>query len=155
MRRYDGDIDGFVAGSKSLHTTSGSIIHQIVPADVEVNDLKAVADCWCFISARLPIEKDECELRTSLRLLYRCEKFRGEWKLLSLEPIYIHDTVSAVSPGARLDIPDLSHFRKSYRHTAWLVQQRGVDIADDLPGEDDAASVQDIRKGHQDWLVEE
>ncbi|KAL2783000.1 hypothetical protein BJX66DRAFT_345343 [Aspergillus keveii] len=133
---HDGDIDGFVSGSKKLHTSSGAVIHQVVPAEFEIKGWKAVADCWCFITARLEMNQHDYELKTSLRLLYRCEKVKGEWKLISLEPIYIHDLLAPVPPAPSLELPCLEGLRKSYKFTAWMVQQRGITVANDLPGED-------------------
>ena len=149
--RFHGDIDGFIEGSKKLHTRSGDIIHKVLPADVEIHGSRAVVDCWCFIEARLTLNDVEVELNTSLRLLYRCEKVESEWKLLTLEPIYIRDRIDSVPPATAVTFPDLSKFRKSYRFTAWMVGQRGISISHDLPGEDVPESVAEIYERHQKW----
>ncbi|KAL2784549.1 hypothetical protein BJX66DRAFT_343908 [Aspergillus keveii] len=149
---HDGDIDGFVSGSQKLHTTSGAIIHHVVPAEYKINGCKAVVDCWCFINARLPIHGHDYELKTSLRLLYRCEKFENQWKLLTLEPIYIHDLLAPVPPAPILKMKGLESYRQSYRFTAWMVAQRGIVVANDLPGEDDAKSVEELLGRHREWL---
>jgi hypothetical protein len=152
VSRHDGDIDGFVSGSQKLHTTSGAIIHQVVPAEYKINGCKAVVDCWCFINTRLPIHGHDYELKTSLRLLYRCEKFENQWKLLTLEPIYIHDLLAPVPQAPILEMKGLESYRQSYRFTAWMVAQRDIVVANDLPGEDDAKSVEEILGRHREWL---
>lgn len=127
-------------------------MHQVIPADIKFNESRAVADCWCLIQARLDMGPHEQDLKTSLRLLYRCEKVDGRWKLLSLEPIYIHDLVSPVPPAPMPQFDGLDRFRKSYRFTGWMLDQRGMAVANDLPGEDDQKTVDDIHKRHREWL---
>ena len=150
--RHDGDIDGFVAGSKELHSLSAMIIHNVVPADITINATKAVADSWCLIQSRHLGEEHEYEMKTPARLLYRVELVEGQWKLLSLRPIYMYDLITAVPPAPPPSFGDLSHFRRSYRFTAFMVQCRGRTISHDLPGMDDAKSVAEVEERHHKWL---
>ena len=125
-----------------------------MPADIDVRGFKAFADGWCIIQARVDVGEYEYELKTCIRLLYRCEKVQGEWKIVTLEPIYLHDLLTPLASAPNLLLDDLKRFRKSYRFTAWVMEQRGIPISNKLPGEDDAKSVEEIYERHQAWLNE-
>ncbi len=150
--RYDGEIDGFVAASEKLHSKSVSIVHQIIPTEIDVRGTKALAESWCIIDTRIDRDGPEYDMKTYLRFFNQCEKVEGKWKLLTLEPIYVRDIITPVPPAPVLDFGDLSGFRKSYRFTAWMVGQRGLTIHDDLPGEDDPESMREVTDRNRAWI---
>ena len=98
------------------------------------------------------MNQHEYDMQQVLRLFYRCEKIESQWKLCSLEPIYIRDLLSPVPPAPPLEFGGLENFRKSYRFAGWMLDKRGMAIANDLPGEDDAETVKDIHTRHEEWL---
>lgn len=155
--RYDGDIDGFVAASKKLHSSTVSIIHQLIPGQIQVRGLKALVDSWCIIQTRNIDSENhlEYDMTTWLRIFSQCEKINnsGEWKILTLEPIYMRDLIMPVPPLPMPDFGDeLRHFRRSYRFTAWSVSRRGLHVRYDLPGDDVPESVMEVCKRNQAWF---
>ena len=101
------------------------------------------------------------DLSAWVRGVSRLERVPGaeglEWKLLTLEPIYIRDNIVPVAPLTRpctLDFSSVEHARPSYRYLTWLISLRGGKIRNDLPGEDDEESVRDIMERNQKWLAE-
>lgn len=72
--------------------------------------------------------------------------------MLTLELIYMRDSITPVYPAKEPKYGDLSHFRKSYRFTAWMVAQRGLIIKNDLPGEDDPESMKELLTRNQAWI---
>lgn len=91
-------------------------------------------------------------MKTYIRFLNQCGKVQDKWKLLTLESVYIRDLITPVPPAPMLDFGDLSVFRKIYRFTAWMVQQRGLTIHNDLPGEDDPKSMAEVRDRNRAWI---
>jgi hypothetical protein len=150
--RYDGDIDGFVSASKKLYSPTVSIMHQIMPTDIDVRGSKALAQSWCIIDTRFERSGSEYDAKTYVRLFNQCEKVDGRWKLLTLEAIYLRDSITPVYPAKEPDYGDLSGFRKSYRFTAWMVAQRGLTIRNDLAGEDDPKSMEDLLNRNHAWI---
>lgn len=155
--RYDGDIDGFVAASKNLHSSAVAIIHQLIPGQIQIRGSKALVDSWCIIETRNtnPEEHLEYDMTTWLRIFSQCEKMNDtrEWKMLTLEPIYMRDLIMPVPPLPMPDFgPELSSFRKSYRFTAWSVSRRGLHVRDNLPGADVPESVMEVCNRNQAWF---
>lgn len=156
-QRYDGDIDGFVAASETMYSPTVALIHQLIPGQIQVRGSKALADSWCIIQTRHAnhAEDPEFDLITWLRIFSRCEKVKdsGEWKMLTLEPIYMRDLITPVPPGPMPDFGDnLSRFRKSYRFTGWCVSKRGLKVRDDMPGDDVLESVTEVCERNQAWF---
>ena len=54
MARYDGEIDGFVSASERLHDPNVAIMHQMMPAEIEIKGSYALAQSWCVIDTRQP-----------------------------------------------------------------------------------------------------
>ena len=150
--RYDGEIDGFVSASEKLYSPTVSILHQIMPAEIDVRGSKALAQSWCIIDTRFDHEGGQLDAKTYVRLFNQCEKVDGAWKLLTLEIIYLRDLITPVYPAKEPDFGDLSGFRKSYRFTAWMVGQRGLTIRNDLAGEDDPTSMEELISRNRAWI---
>ena len=86
------------------------------------------------------------------RLFSQCEKVDGRWKMLTLEIIYMRDLITSVYPAKEPDFGDLSKYRKSYRFTAWMVGLRGLKISNDLAGEDDPRTVEEMLTRNHAWI---
>ena len=152
LTRYDGEIDGFVSASEKLYSPTVSIMHQIMPAEVDVRGSKALAQSWCIIDTRFDHDEGQLDAKTYVQLFNQCEKVDGRWKLLTLEIIYLRDLITPVYPAKEPDFGDLSGFRKSYRFTAWMVGQRGLTIRNDLAGEDDPKSMEELLNRNRAWI---
>ncbi|KAL3483971.1 hypothetical protein BJX62DRAFT_230629 [Aspergillus germanicus] len=152
---YKGDIDGFVAGSERLDTSSVSIIHKISPAITAFNGDKALCESVGDITARFTASNGyEYDLISTARFISRLEKLESKWYMLSLEVIYIRDIIYPVGVSPTPDYSSIRDWpRKSYQFVAWHLKDRGVEPASDLPGEDDPASEREVLDRNHEWLL--
>ena len=77
------------------------------------------------------------------------------WKLLTLEPIYIRDSIVSAAPIPRSKTPvfeGLEKFPKAYRHGAWLLASIGITSRLDLPDEENRTVVQSMLEANDRWL---
>ena len=158
--RYDGDIDGFISGSEKVTHDKVTTIHVITPNDIDIRESKALAESFCTITSRFEHDKFEYDKVTVCRLISRLEKLApsqgSEWKLLTLEVIYIRDGIISVAPQAPESIPTfegVEKFPKGYRYGAWLLAKIGIKSRDDLPQEDDRKSVKEVFDRNYEWLT--
>lgn len=144
--RFQGDIDGFVDGSRRMAQGGTGAIHTICPVEVHLNGEKAVSESTGSISIRFEHEGHEFDCVSITRFVSRLQKVTGEWKLLTLEAIYERDYIMSImpSPSARLDVPSLSAGRQSYKCIAWLLSKKGFAVAQDLPGTDRPTSSEEF-----------
>ena len=160
MIRYKGDIDGFVSGSREMAANGSQSRHTIIPVEIDVNGLKAFSVSHGSIVARFTREHIEYELSSACRMLSRLENLgttgRPDWKLLTMEVIYVDDSIIPVIPPtlSGFDNGDLeSSTRKSYRCLSLLLAEKGHKVNNDLPGVDDPQSVEDVLRRNQEWLL--
>lgn len=153
--RYDGDIDGFIDGSEKVTSDKVTTIHNINPTEIDICGSKALAESFCTMSSRFDHKGYEYDKVTHCRLVSRLEKLGPVWKLLTLECIYIRDSILSVVPQAPDTIPifeGAEKFPKGYRYGAWLLQNIGLEVRKDLPEEDDRESVKEVFDRNRKWL---
>jgi hypothetical protein len=150
--RFQGDIDGFVAGSEGMVADGTNAIHSICPVEVHLNGTKALTESTGSISIRLQHGGEAFECISYNRFISRLELVGDEWKLLSLEAIYIRDFITPVIPErtASFDFPENS--RESYKCISWVLSQKGFTIKQDLPGADDPTSCAKFMDANFTWL---
>jgi hypothetical protein len=153
--RFQGDIDGFVAGSKGMARGGTAAVHQIFPVEVYLNGgNKALTESTGSISIRFSYEGAQYDCVSSTRFISRLENVGGEWKLLTLDAIYDRDSITPVLPRAPVDFPFPPGARESYKCIAWVLSQKGFAIKDNLPGNDSPASCEQLMKEGFEWLLE-
>jgi hypothetical protein len=78
------------------------------------------------------------------------------WKLLTMEVIYIQDSVVLAFPHSDLRTLELGDWKgsthKSYKYLSWLLAEQGHEVGDDLPGVDDEQSVKTVMTKSYEWL---
>jgi hypothetical protein len=131
-----------------------SHIHQIQTGEVQVKGTKAVADSWCLIHSRNEdIPQHHYDQTSYLRLLSQCQQVDGQWKMRTLEAVYIRDSIAAVPPHSLPEFDSLvPGYRKSYRFTAWSIGRRGLQIRQDMPGSDRPEGIDEAVRRNQAWL---
>ncbi|KAJ5096627.1 hypothetical protein N7456_007348 [Penicillium angulare] len=149
---FQGDIDGFVSGSEGMVADGTNAIHTICPVEIHLNGKKALTESTGSISIRLQHGGESFECVSYNRFISRLELVGDEWKLLSLEAIYIRDFITPVIPErtARFDLPE--NTRESYKCIAWVLSQKGFTVKQDLPGADDPASCARFMDANFTWL---
>ncbi|KAL3442488.1 hypothetical protein BJX65DRAFT_299000 [Aspergillus insuetus] len=159
---YQGDVDGFVAGSREMAARGGgSTIHTITPVDVRINGGKAFCVSVGSIISRFSSGGVDYDLVSHCRFLSRLQKEgdsgnRG-WMMLSMEVIYIHDGIIPAIPAdidvqfqAAVDAGTTT--RESYKYLALVLLQRGYRVKDSLPGVDDPQRLEAVMQKNLSWL---
>ena len=155
ISRYEGNIEGFISATEKVTHNKITTLHMIDPIEIEIRGPKAMSESLCQITTRYTLEGLEYDKVTTCRLMSRLEKVEGAWKILTLEPIYIRDSMIAVAPQSPETIPAFKgaeKYPKSYRYGAWLLESIGIQSKLDLPNEDDRESVKKIIDANKEWL---
>ena len=155
ISRYEGDIDGFINGTKKVVRPTVNTMHSINPAEIDIRGSKALTESFCTMTSRFEHAGHEFDKVSNVRLISQLEKVQGDWKLLTLECIYIRDKViptAPLPPDTSILFHGVEKFRKSYRYATWLLGTIGLTVSDRLPGEDDAGSVEEVLYRNRTWL---
>ncbi|KAH8204893.1 hypothetical protein TruAng_000932 [Truncatella angustata] len=155
---FQGNIDGFMNLSQMSSPPGLKILHLVDAVDIEVQGSKAVAVGLDTTLNRFEHQGSELDLTNISRTISRLEKVEGKgWKICSWETIYNRDTLVPVDPNTTT-LPEIGESvkgRKSYRHLAWFISQKGVKMPDTLAGDDDPSTVGKVLKETQEWLKSE
>ena len=141
-----------------MASKGSSALHVINPVEVEIKGSKAFSISVGNITARFTSEKSEYELVSNCRFLSRLQRIDGPggpvWKLLTMEVIYVHDSIVPVVPeSGSFDVKNVdSTMRKSYKFLSWLLAEKGNKVSNNLPGVDDEESVKDVMGRSSEWL---
>ena len=137
-------------------------IHSISPVEIEIRNSKALSISFCNMTSRFSYQGNEYDKISSVRLISRLERLNeahesGGWKILSLECIYIRDSIVPIQPLSPDNVPSFEEagkFNKCYRYSAWLLSTIGIESRNDLPNEEDPESVKEVLQRNQAWLDE-
>lgn len=172
--RYEGQVEDFLHQSAKVHRGKVNIIHSSFdPVDIRVRGRRATSDAFCLITSSISMHGVDYELASYIRLATRLEKCRtpgteanasadqGQWRILSLEAIYVRDRlVRAVpdlgggrsTPSALAEVTDVERYPRCYRNMALVMLKRGLRPRLDLPNEDDQESVRTVLDRNQAFL---
>jgi hypothetical protein len=135
-----------------------SAIHTISPVEITVNGSKALAESTGSISIRFEQDGYEYDCISLSRFVSRLVNTADGFRLLTLQAVYIRDSIVPVVPGngsaKGLVLPELKDMRSSYRYIGWLLARAGFTISKNLPGVDDEKSVQKLMDSASAWLKE-
>ncbi|KAF9887165.1 hypothetical protein FE257_010419 [Aspergillus nanangensis] len=149
---YQGDVDGFVSGSRAMSTGGTGALHSISPVEVSLHGDKALTESTGSVAIRFKHSGNDYDSVSVTRFISRLQRVGSEWKLLSLEAIYERDSILPVVPGVSGEISLPAGGRESYKCISWVLGQRGFKIKQDLPGADDPASVAQLMEQSTNWL---
>jgi hypothetical protein len=143
-----------------MATNGLTAIHTINPVDVDIRGSKAFAVSVGSIRARFERSGCDYDLISQCRFLSRLQRLNGHsqraWKLLSMEVIYLYDSILPTfpqgghSPLVIENMPDTT--RKSYKYLSWLLMEQGHEVDSRMPGVDDETSVRDVMDRNFSWL---
>ncbi|KAL4809154.1 hypothetical protein BDV18DRAFT_95084 [Aspergillus unguis] len=150
---YEGDIDGFITGSKAMVKGGTSAFHTISPIEIHINGDKALSESLGSIQIRVSLDGKEYDCISHARFISRLLNVGSRWVLASLEVIYDRDSLVPTAPfGGQAIEMDVSGHRKSYKYLSWLLGMNGQTIAQDLPGTDRPEAVEKVMAGNYAWL---
>ena len=158
--RYKGHVDGFIRGSEKQASRGLTVIHSLNPVEIVIRGSKALAVSVTSIIARFEDGGVQYDLTSWVRLVSRLERIDNPdgvatWKLLSLDCIYIRDSIQPVIPQNgpnTLNFNTVRAARSSYRFLSWHIARLGLEIRDDLPGVDDEESVRAVMDRNYGWI---
>ncbi|MFE9687227.1 nuclear transport factor 2 family protein [Streptomyces sp. NPDC006285] len=135
---FRGSGPEFVAQSQRMAGRGDRAIHRLGPPIVDVHGERALVELPAVIEVTTELDDVETVLASCARLLYRAVKTAGEWRIVSLDPVYERDTLTPAVPGSdvRVDMEELKRYRVPYRFLAYVLRHRGYDVGDDLYGDD-------------------
>lgn len=144
-------MEKFLQQSAKMHQGKVNIIHSSFdPVEIYVRGQRATSEAFCLITSSLTLDGVEYELASYMRLLTRLEKLSesGQWRMLSLESIYVRDRLVTAIPGSESGMLTMSEevqaFPKAYRNLALVMRYRGLKPHPDLPHEDDQQGVRQL-----------
>lgn len=158
--RYEGDVEEFLSRSAKVHQGRVNIIHSSFdPVEIHVSGHRAISEAFCLVTSSLTLGGVDYELASHMRLASRLEKSSdsGQWRMLSLESIYVRDRLVSAFPGSNAASPlimtdEVLAYPKSYRHLALVMLNRGLRPRLDLPHEDDQGSVRRVLDRNRAFL---
>jgi len=153
---YHGDGPGFVAASRKA--SAGGVVgkHRLFSPIVDKRGEKAHVELGSRNWSQLQIDGKTVNLNANMRINYRLEKRNGEWRILSLQPIYEHSELTPDIPGETLTIPaaDLGKYRSSYAALSWALTRKGLTMSQTEVGIDRPEEVNALYAAIERWLQE-
>lgn len=156
--RYEGNVEEFLSQSNKIHQGKVNIIHSVDPIEIHVRGHRAISEAFCLVTSSLTLGGVDYELASHMRLATRLEKSdAGQWRMLSLESIYVRDRLISAFPGSGAASPlvmtdELQAYPKSYRNLALVMLNRGIRPRPDLPNEDNPESVRRVLDRNRAFL---
>ena len=135
---FQGTGKEFVTASRGMYERGMRAKHRLGPVLVSLNGTKAVATLSAIIDIPQQIDGADMTLSSHCLMVYKVEKRKGAWGLMSFGAIYRRDEIIPAMPGSVISIPpaEVSQYRPSYRNLAWSLARTGYAVNNDLPGED-------------------
>ena len=112
LMEVQGHINGFVEGSKQIASRPGlQVLHVLQPPVVWLNkdETRGAVVLGAVITSRSTITDDAkqdvlVDIESHSRLMYTTVIEDGEWKIRSVDCVYLKDGIKAVLPGGHLVI---------------------------------------------------
>ena len=141
-------------------------MHDITPVTIQFGATRrhALSVSTGRIFGRYAHEGVDLVMTNFVRLFTQLEKIKvGEedkWKMLSLECLYMFETLTPCLPPPPdkplvLDLSGLENARRSYKAVVWHIGTLGGVVRDDLPGIDQPETVKEIEDRNQAWIDRE
>jgi hypothetical protein len=133
---FQGTADEFIRVSKEGWDKGVRILHFLGGISIDLAGNRAVSQTKMTISQRSAVEGIPCDVVCTGRFYDFLEKRDGRWGMVLRQPIYEKDTLTPVSPSAKLQLdPDLlARFPPGYRHLAYIQTRIGYKVKPDMPG---------------------
>lgn len=148
---FQGPVDRFIRVSREGFERGVRILHFLGGTSVDLAGDRAVAQTKMTISQRAQVHYVECDVVCTGRFYDFLERRPGGgngaagggeagagagWGIVLRQPIYEHDRIDPVDPGARLtlDGEQLGRFPSGYRHLAYVQSEIGYQVKPDMPG---------------------
>ncbi|WP_410574776.1 nuclear transport factor 2 family protein [Amycolatopsis sp. cmx-4-61] len=151
---YDGDGNGFVAGSAAMARRGVTALHRMFAPAVHARGDRAYVEAPVAMRLAIDVDGIAGNLTSYTRLNYRLARRGDRWRILSLNAIYENATLTAAVPGEQIAVPaaELAGFRQSYALLAWNAARSGASPSDDELGDDRPEEVAKFYADTWHWL---
>lgn len=128
--------------------------HKLYNTLVWLNDNKAVAVTMATIQLRSDFDGHPVELQSDVKILYRVQKTKEIWGIVSMDCIYEKDALIPVYPGRDVTVPidEILKYRPSYANLCYVLEKNGYEVNTELAGIDRPDTVNKMIKDAEDWL---
>lgn len=153
---YHGDGPGFVHASRKVSSRGVVGKHRMFAPIANIRGNKAHVEVGSNNWSQLQVDGKTVNLNANMRINYRLEKRNGEWRILSLQPIYEHSELTPDVPGEALVIPaaELAKYRPPYAALSWALTRKGLSMSQTEVGIDRPDDVNALYESIERWLNE-
>ena len=146
----------WVEGSKGMAARGVSPQHVVTPNEIIVNGTNALAISTCLVMTRFEMEGAEFDINALFRIVARAVKIGNDWKLRTLNCIYVQDSIQPAIPRVgdhvNFDLSIVADARKSYRALCWSIARKGGKPNLDMMGEDNPQEAEDFMMQMYSWI---
>lgn len=144
----------FIERSREVFATGIRPVHSMFPPVVHLDGNRAVAEAPAQLSVIQDFDGVEAYIVSHVRLLYRLTRRAGQWRISSLDCIYVRDLLEPVILGKlpHLDEQVLQGFRRPYMYLGYHLHLIGKSARDDLYGDDRPDQLADLYDEAFSWL---
>ncbi len=131
-----------------LNRSSAPIIHQ--HGNRAYVELPTESNHW------IKVNGEEAIWTSYMRLIYRCEKRGGVWKIADMTSVFESDKLTPVVPGTDLHInpQEVKGFRPSYRWISYTRTKAGGKVSPDLLGIDRPDDMEKLYAQAESWIAQ-
>lgn len=150
---FQGPAKDFIAVTKTGFDEGVRILHFLGGNVVDVRGDHAISQTKMTITQRASVHDVVCDVVCTGRFYDFFTREDDSWQLLRRQPIYELDRLDPVDPAAELELdPErLATWPVGYRHLAYLQEEAGFTVKNNLPGLTGAA-VEWLYKEGAAWL---
>jgi hypothetical protein len=153
---YDGTGgDAYVAATQKWMSKTGNSKHWVFPAFAQINGDRATVESPAKIFNRAKLGGTDIDFEVFCRFFSRAVRENGDWKILSFEVLFERDIMAPVYAGDPLPIdrPLLDTMRPSYKFLSYIQHSRGINVNQNLLGDDRPDALDAFHAGENLWLA--
>ena len=153
---YDGTGgSAYVEASRKWMTNTGNSKHWVFPAFARIDGDRATVESPAMIFNRARLEGTEIDFQVFCRFFSRAVREDGDWKLASFHILFERDVMAPVLASDLLPIDRalLDAMRPSYKFLTYIQRSRGIEVNQDLLGDDRPDELAAFHAGEDRWLA--
>lgn len=142
---------------QTKRATGAGSRHKIFSTAVFLRGEKAAAEMQVMmLSPRIKIEGCELDMISYARIIAQLVKQDGIWKIQYGDCVYERDQLLPAAPGQAVPpLPETAmQYRESYRNLCYVLSMQGIASGQDLPGDDQPETVQELYRKITKWILE-
>jgi hypothetical protein len=154
---YDGTGgDAYVEASRKWMSNTGNSKHWVFPAFAQVRGDRATVESPAMIFNRARLDGTEIDFQVFCRFFSRAVREDGVWKIASFHVLFERDVMASVlaSDPLPVDRALLDTMRPSYKFLTYIQRSRGIQVNQDLLGDDRPDELAAFHSGEERWLAD-